>query len=65
MLNFACIFPLKGSSTTGQPLAVDSSQSVSIGACAAPLESVGATFHHKGEEGETKQDICQGRNQEQ
>jgi len=58
----ACIFSLKGS---GQPSAVDSSLSLSHGACAAPEEPVGATFHlEEEEEGGIKQDFCQGENQE-
>jgi len=44
---------------------VDSSLSLSHGACAAPEEPVGATFHlEEEEEGGIKQDFCQGENQE-
>lgn len=64
VLNLACIFSLKGSYSTGQPSTVDSSLSVSRGACAAPEEPVGATLHDE-EEGGIKQDFCQGGNQDQ
>ena len=62
MFNLACIFSLKGSSSSGQPLAVDSSLSLSRGGCEAPKEPVGATFHpeEEEEEGGIKQDVCQG-----
>lgn len=64
VLNLACVFCLKGSSSTGQPSAVDSSLSFSHGACAAPEEPVSPIFHDEEEEG-VKQDFCQGRNQDQ
>jgi len=63
VLNLAYIFSLKGSSRTGQPSAVDSSLSLSYGACAAPEEPVGATFHDEEQEG-IEQDFFQGGNQD-
>ena len=65
------LLEIKGS---GKPSAVKSSLSLSHGACAAPEEPVSATFHLEEEEeekeeeeegGGTKQDFCQGENQEQ
>jgi len=52
---------LKDSSSACQPSAVDSSLSLSHGACAAPEEP----FSVEEEERTIKQDNCQGRNQEQ
>ena len=60
MLNVACIFFVIGSFGGGQPSAVDSSVSLSHGACAAPEEPVAVTFHHE-EEGRTKQDFRGGK----
>jgi len=61
VLNLACIFSLKDSSSTCLPSAVDSSLSLSHGACAASEEP----FSAEEEEGTIKQDNFQGRNQEQ
>ena len=65
VLNLVYIFPLKGSSSSEQPSAVDSSCLLhSHGACAASEEPVDATFHLE-EQGGIQQDFCQGGNQKQ
>ena len=62
------LLEIKGSD---QLSTVDSSLSLSHGACAAPEEPISATFHleeeeeEEEEEGGVKQDFCQGENQEQ
>ena len=57
-------FSLKGSPSTDQPSAVDSSLLHSHGACAASVQPVSATFHLE-EQGGIHHDFCQGDNQEQ
>ena len=64
LLNLAYIFSLKGSSSSDQPSAVDSSLLHFHRACAASAQPVGATFHLE-EQGGIEQDFCQGGNQKQ